>query len=127
MATQNPVEESFCQYVIADRAPLVIDDATVDPRVRDNPSVSGMGVRAWAGFPVLDGQGQPLGSFCVMDTVTRTWTADDISTLEVLAQAASAQIAVVAAVHAERRARDDLQVLRYAERGPSSAWSSCPG
>ena len=116
VATSNPVEESFCQYVIADRAPLVVGDTTLDPRVRDNPSVTGMGVRAWAGFPVLDGQGQPLGSFCVMDTVTRTWTAEDVGTLEVLAQAASAQIAVVSAVRAERQARDELQVTARAEQ-----------
>ncbi len=34
---ENPVEESFCQYVIADRAPLVIGDATADTRVCNNP------------------------------------------------------------------------------------------
>ena len=116
VATENPVEESFCQYVIADRAPLFIDDATADQRVCANPSVTGMGVRAWAGFPVMDADGQPLGSFCVMDVVPRVWSEQDISILEVLAQAASAQIAVVAAVRAEQAAREDLQVLRQAER-----------
>ena len=116
LATQNPVEESFCQYVIADRAPLVIDDATADARVCNNPSVTGMGVRAWAGFPVMDTQGQALGSFCVMDVVPRVWSEQDVSTLEVLAQAASAQIAVVSALRSEQAARDDLHATRQAER-----------
>lgn len=116
VATQNPVEESFCQYVIADRAPLIINDATANPRVCHNPSVSGMGVRAWAGFPVMDAHGQPLGSFCVMDTVVRNWTEDDVATLEVLAKAASAQVAVVGAVRAERLARDDVDRIRQAEQ-----------
>ena len=40
---ENTVEQSFCQYVIADRAPLFIDDATNDPRTRTNPSVTGHG------------------------------------------------------------------------------------
>ena len=43
-------------------------DVTADDRTRDNPSVDGMGVRAWAGFPVHTPDGQVLGSFCVVDT-----------------------------------------------------------
>ena len=113
---ENPVEESFCQYVIADRAPLVIGDATADTRVRNNPSVELLGVRAWAGFPVFDADGAALGSFCVMDTVVRAWTEQDVQVLSVLSRAASAQIALLAAVGAERRARQDLEVVRAAEQ-----------
>ncbi len=115
-ARENPVEESFCQYVIADRAPLVIGDATADTRVCNNPSVGLLGVRAWAGFPVFDGDGVPLGSFCVMDTVVRAWTEQDVQVLSVLSQAASTQIALLAAVGAELRLREDLEVVRAAEQ-----------
>ena len=48
---QNPVGESFCQYIIATDAPVIIDDARLDPMTRDNPSITSMGVIAWAGFP----------------------------------------------------------------------------
>lgn len=113
---ENPVEESFCQYVIADRAPLVIGDAAADARVCHNPSVGLLGVRAWAGFPVLDAEGLPLGSFCVMDTVVRVWTEQDVQVLSVLSRAASAQIALLVAVADERRARDDVEVVRAAEQ-----------
>ena len=54
---ENPVEDSFCQYVIADRAAFVVDDAAAHPRTRDSRSVSLLGVRAWAGYPVLDSAG----------------------------------------------------------------------
>lgn len=113
---ENPVEESFCQYVIADGAALVIGDATVDTRVCNNPSVGLLGVRAWAGFPVYDADGVPLGSFCVMDTVVRAWTKQDVHVLSVLSQAASAQIALLAAVGAELRAREDLEAVRASEQ-----------
>ena len=89
---QNSVEESFCQYVVADRSPLVVDDAAVHPRTRDNPSVVSMGVRAWAGYPVLDADGRALGSFCVVDTAPRAWQAEQVEVLRVLAAAASAQV-----------------------------------
>lgn len=46
---ENPVEESFCQYAIADGAPLVIGDATADTRVCNNLSVGLLGVRARLG------------------------------------------------------------------------------
>ena len=72
----NPVEESFCQYLIRSRDDLLVDDTTVDERTRDNPSIESMGVRAWAGAPIII-DGQVIGSFCVVDTETRHWTEDD--------------------------------------------------
>ncbi len=108
---ENPVEESFCQYVIADRAPFVTEDAAVHPRTRDNPSVTLLGVRAWAGHPVLDAAGNALGSFCVMDTVPRAWTAEQLEVLGTLAAAASAQVQLLGALAAERRADERLQRL----------------
>ena len=99
---QNPVHESFCQYVIADGAAFLVGDAAGHARTRDNPSVSVLGVRAWAGYPVLDSAGRPLGSFCVMDTVPRAWSEEDGQVLGVLAAAASAQVQLLAAVNAER-------------------------
>ncbi len=111
----GPVAGSFCQYVIADRASFAVSDASVHPRTRDNPAVTDMGVRAWAGFPVVDTDGQPLGSFCVMDLVARTWSDEDLDTLGVLAQAASSQIALLAAVRAEARSQSELRVAQQAE------------
>jgi GAF domain-containing protein len=114
----GPVRGSFCQYVIADRAPFVVSDASRHPRTRDNPAVTEMGVRAWAGFPVLDADGHALGSFCVMDVEPRTWSEDDIATLGVLAQAASSQISLVAAFRAEAAAHGELD---RAQRGETQA------
>ena len=111
----NTVAESFCQYVIADRAPLVVADAAAHPRTAGNPSVAGMGVRAWAGFPVLDRDGHALGSFCVMDVVPRAWSDDDVAVLGALAEAASSQIALLSVVQAEARAQAELEVARDAE------------
>jgi serine phosphatase RsbU (regulator of sigma subunit) len=110
----GPVAGSFCQYVIADRAPFAVADASTHPRTGRNPAVTEMGVRAWAGFPVVDADGHALGSFCVMDVVAREWSDDDLRTLGVLAQAASSQISLFAAVRAEAHSQAELLVSQQA-------------
>ncbi|MBJ7452949.1 MAG: SpoIIE family protein phosphatase, partial [Blastococcus sp.] len=101
---QNTVEESFCQYVLAGE-PLVLADVTSDDRTRDNPSIEGMGVRAWAGFPVRTPSGQVLGSFCLVDTEVHEWTGADVALLEDLAAIASREVALRAATAAAEDAR----------------------
>ncbi|MGY2085396.1 SpoIIE family protein phosphatase [Blastococcus sp. SYSU DS0539] len=101
-AVQSTVDESFCQYVLGgDR--LVLPDVTADDRTRDNPAVAGMGVRAWAGFPVHTPDGQVLGSFCVVDTDVHPWTEGDVALLEDLAAIATREVALrVATSRAEQ-------------------------
>ncbi|MCB0967920.1 MAG: SpoIIE family protein phosphatase [Ilumatobacter sp.] len=72
----NTVEESFCQYVIRSRDDLLVDDAATNAVTRDNPSIDGMGVRSWAGAPIMIDR-MVVGGFCVVDTVPRMWTAAD--------------------------------------------------
>ncbi len=99
---QNRVEESFCQYVIGLDDELLVDDTRLDPRTADNPSIESMGVLAWAGVPLRAARGEVLGTLCVVDTQTRSWTADDATLLSELAaiavdEIASAQVARAAA------------------------------
>ncbi len=82
---RNPVEESFCQYVIGMGDVLMIDDARCDARTRNNPSVESMGLVAWAGAPLRSVGGEILGTVCVVDTEVRSWTADDAWLLSELA------------------------------------------
>jgi len=104
-ARENPVEESFCQYVVGAGEKLVVGDVRSDPRTRSNPTIEAMGVAAWAGYPVFSPDGQILGTFCVVDTRVREWTAQDEHVLDVLSQSASREIALRMAVCAEREAR----------------------
>ena len=107
---QNPVWESFCQYIVASDAPVVVTDAATDGMTRLNPSVETMGVRAWAGFPVRDPEGHVLGSFCVVDTTPRTFSDADLEVLASLALAASREVALR---HSVRQAHE---LARQAER-----------
>lgn len=91
---QNAVEESFCQYVIGLDAELIVGDAASDPRTAGNPAIEGMGVRAWAGFPLRAPGGEALGSFCVVDTRVRRWRDRDVQVLRTLAEAAAGEVAL---------------------------------
>ena len=41
---QTPLSHSFCQHVVTGGAPLIVSDARLDPRVRDNAAVEDLDV-----------------------------------------------------------------------------------
>ena len=85
---ETPLSHSFCQHVVTQSAPLIVEDARLDPLVRDNLAVRDLGVIAYAGMPLSLPDGHVLGSFAAIDVVPRKWTDDDLTTLRDLAAAA---------------------------------------
>jgi serine phosphatase RsbU (regulator of sigma subunit) len=105
----TPLSHSFCQHVVADRAPLVVSDARQDERVRDNPAIRDLDVVAYAGWPLTDHTGDVVGSLCAISDEPREWTDDDLEVLADLAAACSTELA-------ERGLRDaGARSLRLAE------------
>ncbi len=119
-ARENAVEESFCQYVIGSGRELIVGDVTNDPITASNPSIASMGIAAWAGFPVHAPTGEVLGTFCVVDSVVRTWTVRDVDVLRVLSLAAANEIALRGLLDDERTYRKEeavrLEAIVAAER-----------
>ena len=76
--------KTLCQLVIGSDAPLVIHDTSVDARHRSIPAVSEMSVAAYVGVPLVR-HGQPIGTLCVADGVTRDWSEGDVRALSDLA------------------------------------------
>jgi len=89
---ETPLSHSFCQYVVADQAPLVISDAREDDRLRDNLAIPDLGVIAYAGWPITDHTGVIVGSLCAIDTEPRAWSDHDILMLADLAAACSTEL-----------------------------------
>ena len=112
-ARETRVEHSFCQHVIESSGAIFVQDAELDPRTSANPLVHALSVKAWAGFPVRSAAGDVLGSFCVVDTRPRRWSARDIEVLRTLSYSASGEIALLDAVEvAQREARRSTALAR---------------
>ncbi|MFN2523338.1 MAG: EAL domain-containing protein [Mycobacteriales bacterium] len=85
-ARETPREVSFCAHAVAAQAPLVVPDATADPRFATNAFVTGEGgIRAYAGVPLVGRDGLPLGTLCVIDVRPRRFTAVQLGALATLA------------------------------------------
>lgn len=76
---------AFCAHAIRGRTPLIVPDATVDPRFADNPLVIDGVVRSYAGIPLLSHSGHALGTLCVIDRRARQLEAETIERLRTLA------------------------------------------
>jgi hypothetical protein len=91
-ARETPLSHSFCQYVVARERPLIITDARDVPDLADNLAIRDLNVIAYAGWPLVDGNGRTVGSLCAIDSVPREWTAEEIGLLKDLALACSAEL-----------------------------------
>jgi signal transduction histidine kinase len=98
---------SYCQYVVAEDAPLVVEDAPRDARVCDNGATRDARIGAYLGVPLRSPDAQVLGSLCVVDFEPRRWHAEDLMLLDDLAAIAATEIALRAAgrASAEEAAR----------------------
>ncbi|ASL47496.1 hypothetical protein bAD24_III08880 [Burkholderia sp. AD24] len=91
--TETPRSWAFCNFTILENHVLVVEDAATDVRFARNPFVTGEPhIRFYAGTPVRDVQGYPLGSLCVLDRVPRQFDATQRATLTTLGSLASDRI-----------------------------------
>jgi GAF domain-containing protein len=71
-AAETPRDISFCAHAIHRSGPLVVPDATLDPRFHDNPAVQGgPHVRFYAGQPLALPSGHRIGTLCVIGREAR--------------------------------------------------------
>lgn len=89
---QTPLERSICQYAVADGAPLVLEDARLDPTFKQHPAVQDGTVVAYLGIPLVDQAGNAIGTLCVFDTRPRLWGTGHLQVLSDLATLASERI-----------------------------------
>ncbi|WP_437983565.1 GAF domain-containing protein [Sorangium sp. So ce117] len=84
---------SFCQLVVLDEVPLIVDDALRDERV-PKELVESYGIRAYAGVPVR-AHGHVLGALCVLDVVPRRFDQRIVGALEQLAVDVSGRLSAL--------------------------------
>lgn len=100
-------EYAFCAHTILHpEEPMIVQDLRRDSRFAENPFVTqDPHVVFYAGAPLTDGDGFPLGTLCVLDVKERTLTDHQLNALRVLANQ------VVTLMQLRRKLRN-LQTLK---------------
>lgn len=95
LASRRQIQgRTLCHHALLSHGPLVVDDVTSVPVYDRVVRGQRLGVRAYAGVPLVNSQGQVLGSFCAVDIQARPWTGRDVEVLSELAHATLREIAL---------------------------------
>jgi PAS domain S-box-containing protein len=87
--TETPRDEAFCAYTILGSDPMVVSDATHDPRFAQFPNVTGeRAIRFYAATPLHSADGYALGTLCVLDRRPRELTQEQADALTALGRQA---------------------------------------
>lgn len=124
---ETPLSHSFCQHTVTTGEPLVIEDARTHPIVQDNLAIRDLGVVAYAGIPLMTGEGHVLGSFCAIDHQPRQWTAEQLDWLRSLAASAMTEIELRARIVEQERTeaalrRSEQQYRQLFQSSPLPMW-----
>src|SRR3569623_2203816 len=85
--SEVPVADSFCRVTIQGDGPVVVPDATKDPRFSDHPHVTGgMNVRSYIGVPLKTADGHNIGTLCAFGLKPREFSDDQAQLLKELAK-----------------------------------------
>ena len=75
---ETPRSASFCSRAIQEDRPMIIPDATKDPRFMNNELVTGeFGLRFYAGVPIKTPENYMLGTVCILDKKPREFSKNE--------------------------------------------------
>ena len=126
-AETTPRSTSFCAHAMLQSEAMVVPDAREDERFTDNPLVTGeMGLRFYAGQPLISEEGAPLGALCIIDTKPRPEGLSDLQRegLAVLAQSVMRRLAQRRlGKHVNRTLeKNERELRRMIDSVPGIAW-----
>jgi len=91
--TEVPVRDTFCQYSILGHEPMIVPDASLDDRFRDNPHVTANnGVRFYASMPLTTPDGENIGTICAIDSKPREFSGHEVVIFKELARVAMSEL-----------------------------------
>ncbi len=132
---ETPRDMAFCAHAILGAEPLVVTNATSDPRFADNALVTGSpSIRFYAGVPLKTESGLPLGALCAIDTQPRDITPGQLRGLETLAGFVAAHLELsrrTRQLHAQQRQMQmlvenaqDYVMITLSPEGRVESWNA---
>jgi CheY-like chemotaxis protein len=112
-----PREESFSAYAILQSDVLLVPDPLSDERFANAFMVTEMGVRFYAGIPLVSANNHAVGTLAVMDRIPHLLTEEQIDSLKILARRIVHELEI-------RRTREDQSPQRL-HLAPSLPTSAC--
>lgn len=92
---EAPRDSSICSHAILSDGVFQVNDAKLDPRFENHPSVIGYPfVRSYCGWPLELAPGLRVGTLCVLDTLPRYFGEDDLEIMSDLARMVEAELRV---------------------------------
>lgn len=108
-ATETKRDVSFCGYAILGEDTLLVPDATLDERFADNPLVLGPPyIRFYAGRPLRAGNGQAIGTLCMVDPRPRSMSQAQQANFRDLATLAEGYLQLRTLIQSNRDLRVEM-------------------
>ncbi len=119
-----PKDDGPCGYTILRKDALVIPDMAADPTFAACPVVKNLGVRFYAGVPLFEEDGLPLGTLCVLGQTPRDPDPAWVASLTALAAVVQDELALT---RSHLRIGSAYKELKSSEEQYMSLVSTVPG
>lgn len=96
-----PRQRSFSAHAILQSDILLVPDPMADARFANNLLVTEVGVRFYAGMPLITSSDQAIGAISVMDRVPHLMTEEQIDALRILARRIVSELETRCTTHAQ--------------------------
>ncbi|QEF99325.1 Phytochrome-like protein cph1 [Stieleria maiorica] len=109
--SQTDRSAAFCAHAILNQQEVLsVRDATRDPRFLDNPLVTGAPhIRFYAGSPLVTPGGIALGTLCVIDSVPRELSDEQMTSLKALGRQTTSLIELRGRTNQLEKYRTELE------------------
>ncbi len=103
-------ERSMCRYVVQMERPLVVPDFLASEEYRDEYACVNMGIRFYAGAPLMTSDGYAMGALCLVGGEPRAFSEKEEILLAAFARAAVGRLETLGALGHERKAREAAEI-----------------